>query len=415
MLTILRQLSKRARRMTGGSHIGVQHILVTVLFVLWSPVTLPICIGVAVMLLATDRIARQLSLSVHTRPQPAITHLRPRLKAGLYAIRWFLQTVNFAPIALKSTYILALDGVGRRSTARQQLRIANVPVDVYAASIEQSHREDVEYPIVVLLHGYNYGPLVCRRWMLVPIARTLQTLGCSVIVPEVDAKNTEDMEAIIRDLKSVLAWVGLHAGEMDGDADNVYIMGHGFGAYMALLLSVQSAAVQSRDDFRLQHPENDVRHPEVVLPNGLTEARIYAPEIESLVPKGLILLAPISDTQKYLEWEVSQGVTGLSPMRQILGRSCLFHSPAHLLFAARSVLTVEYLPSKMLIIHGGRDVVVQPSQSNMLEELLTGGGMLSVQKSFQPGLDHIDLLKGLDNAGLNKVSPVLNDVMAFVM
>ncbi|KZO97638.1 alpha/beta-hydrolase [Calocera viscosa TUFC12733] len=336
------------------------------------------------------------------------------MKAGLYAIRWFLRAADFAPIALKAMVSLVLDRVNPRSAVRKQKRVSNVPVDVYAASLGRRLREETNHPIIVLLHGGNYGPLVCRRWMMASIARNLQKLGCSVIVPEVDATNSEDMETIVRDLKSVLAWVGLHAAEIYGDAEDVYVMGHGFGAYLALLLTVQSAAVQSRDDFRLSHPEDDIRFPEVVLPNGLTEARIYAPDVDNLNIKGLVLLAPISDTQKYLEWESVQGVTSLSPMRQILGRSCLFHSPAHLLFAARSVLTVEYLPSNILIVHGACDNVVRASQSEMLHELLIGAGMQRTQKSFHPGLGHIDLLTGLDDAGPSKTSPVLNDVMAFI-
>ncbi|EJU00197.1 alpha/beta-hydrolase [Dacryopinax primogenitus] len=406
-----------------GPRVQRWRLLYLFLFILCFPITIPLSVSLIVPLLAADALARRLSLATYSRPPP-LTQFRERLKSGLYALRWLLQAVDFVPTMLYALKLVIWDVFDLRSGMRERRHISNVPVDIYLATPTASDKEK-SCPIVVFIHDGNYGPIVCRKWMMAPIACKLQRIGCTVIMPEVDPTKKEDMEVIIRNLKLVLAWTNTHAAEIHGDADEIYVMGHGFGAYLALLLSVQMAAVRSRNDYQLHNPDYQTsqdhddglaaHHHEVVLPNGLMEARIYAPDVSSVTIKGLILIAPISDTQKHLEWEATQGVSYLSPMRQILGRSCLFHSPAHLLFAARSILNVQYLPSKLLVLHGAQDMVVRSSQSDMLEELLMGAGLQTVQKRLYPKLDHMALLKGIEDDGVaNKSSVVLDDVIGFM-
>lgn len=49
--------------------------------------------------------------------------------------------------------------------------------------------------------------------------------------------------------------------------------------------------------------------------------------------------------------------------------------PAHLLYAARNIVKLDLLPSKILFIHGGLDKRVQHTQSETMKEIFRGVGV----------------------------------------
>lgn len=128
---------------------------------------------------------------------------------------------------------------------------------------------------------------------------------------------------------------------------------------------------------------------------GLHDVELYAPE-EAVPPvRGLILLGGVSDVVKAWRWERELNIEQLSWLRRSLGpshTSCLLHSPAHLLTAARNILDAQLFPPKLLLIHGGQDTVVRMEQSTLLRDLLKDVGVEQVRMRAYRTLGHVDLL-----------------------
>lgn len=82
------------------------------------------------------------------------------------------------------------------------------------------------------------------------------------------------------------------------------------------------------------------------------------------------------DPVKQLRLEVRRGIEQFSTLRRSLGGShsdMLKSSPAHMLYAARSLPKIA-LPPRCLIVHGGEDESVPLTQSVLLKSVLTGAG-----------------------------------------
>lgn len=66
-------------------------------------------------------------------------------------------------------------------------------------------------------------------------------------------------------------------------------------------------------------------------------------------------LSPVADVIKQVRHESKLWLEHVSPLRRALGSSqtrCMKHSLGHILFAARNLVEVEWLPERVLIIHG---------------------------------------------------------------
>ncbi|CAO1613400.1 unnamed protein product [Sympodiomycopsis kandeliae] len=137
---------------------------------------------------------------------------------------------------------------------------------------------------------------------------------------------------------------------------------------------------------------------DIPIPNGLRRVEIYGSEIEIPSISGLILLSGLSDVIKAFRYESSKGIEDLSILRRSLGPShtqCLLHSPAHLLYASKNLLDCHLLPPKILLIHGGKDLITPIEQSTLLKTLLIGIGVQHVKLRAYRSLGHVESLASL--------------------
>ncbi|KAK0553413.1 hypothetical protein OC861_001259 [Tilletia horrida] len=155
--------------------------------------------------------------------------------------------------------------------------------------------------------------------------------------------------------------------------------------------------------------------------NGLNRVEIYEPEIELPPIAGVILLAGVSDVIKGFRNETDRGIEHLSVLRRAMGpshTSCLLHSPAHLLFAAKNMLDTALLPPKFLLIHGGKDAVVPIEQSTLMKTLLVGVGINHVSLRAYRELGHAEALAalflGMGKASTKYAKQIAQDIVDFV-
>ncbi|KAE8261376.1 hypothetical protein A4X03_0g3309 [Tilletia caries] len=155
--------------------------------------------------------------------------------------------------------------------------------------------------------------------------------------------------------------------------------------------------------------------------NGLNRVEIYEAEIELPPIAGVILLAGVSDVIKGFRNETDRGVEHLSVLRRAMGpshTSCLLHSPAHLLFAAKNMLDTALLPPKFLLIHGGKDAVVPIEQSTLMKTLLVGVGISHVSLRAYRELGHAEALAalflGMGKSSTKYAKQLTQDIVNFV-
>ena len=92
----------------------------------------------------------------------------------------------------------------------------------------------------------------------------------------------------IQDARLVLRYIEEHAAEYGGDPTQIYFAGHGLGGLLALLLPIQQAVAESRDDFLNDWNGNDATDAHRI-PNGVANLKVYAGEVDVPKIKGLIL------------------------------------------------------------------------------------------------------------------------------
>ncbi|PWN38379.1 uncharacterized protein FA14DRAFT_159976 [Meira miltonrushii] len=155
--------------------------------------------------------------------------------------------------------------------------------------------------------------------------------------------------------------------------------------------------------------------------NGLRRVEIYEPEINVPPIAGIILLAGVFDVIKCFRNESDRGVEHLSVLRRSCGpshTSCLLHSPAHLLYAAKNILDTSLLPPRFLLVHGGKDAVVDVSQSTLLKTLLSGIGVENVKLRAYRELGHVEavasLFLGMGKASTRYSKQILSDISDFI-
>ncbi|SNX85204.1 uncharacterized protein MEPE_03913 [Melanopsichium pennsylvanicum] len=163
------------------------------------------------------------------------------------------------------------------------------------------------------------------------------------------------------------------------------------------------------------------RQAEQEVGNGLRRVEIYEPEIGIPAIAGVILLSGISDVIKGFRSESERGLEHVSYLRRAMGPShfnCLIHSPAHLLYAAKNILDTRLLPSKFLMVHGGKDGVVPVEQSTLLKTLLVGVGVHQVRLRAYRNLGHAEsiacLFLGMARSTTRYTRQISEDISSFV-
>ncbi|KAF8468028.1 alpha/beta-hydrolase [Gautieria morchelliformis] len=233
------------------------------------------------------------------------------------------------------------------------------------------------HPVIVFLPPQT-RPFPSSKWLFSSFGLNLSTvLSVMVVIPDLTPYPEGRIQSQIKDARLVLRYVEEHAARYGGDPTQIYFAGHGLGGLLALLLPIQQAVAESRDNY-LNHCSDAGTTEAQRIPNGVAKLKVYAGEIVVPKIKGLILFAPITDVDAHILHEGDRGVHHLSIVRRVCGPgqvASYFHSPAHLLYASRSILDVNKLPPKVLFLHGGLDEVVSHEQSETMKEFFRGVGV----------------------------------------
>lgn len=238
-------------------------------------------------------------------------------------------------------------------------------------------------PVIVFIHPGGWS--ITSKGHYIQLALRFRRLGFCVVVPNFTQFPEGRCEDSVSDLRQALAWVQRSAHQYGGDGNRVYLLGHGSGAHLALLTVVQDAVVHSRDDTPSSIP----------IPPGLNRLSIQDRYTSASQVEGLILLSGIYDPVKHVRTEARAGWEVISTLRRALGPShsqTLLNSPAHLMFASKHFLQIDRLPSKVLLIHGGRDTNVPIVQSVLCKTLLVAVGVEEVRLRAYRELGHLDSL-----------------------
>ncbi|KIO20276.1 hypothetical protein M407DRAFT_30068 [Tulasnella calospora MUT 4182] len=263
-------------------------------------------------------------------------------------------------------------------------------------------------PVIVFFHSPQLGPIKGKKWMYETLGRNLADKGYTVVIPDLTFYPEGKAKAMVQDVRRVLNWTMINIRRYGGDPFQIHVMGHSLGGHLALLTVLQEAIVLSRDK---------IDDPGVEMANGLRELKIYDRAVRVPPIQGLILLAPICNVNDQVIGETMRGVSHLSKLRRILGPShtrAMFHSPVHVLHAARNVIDPNLLPPKILFVHGGLDEEVSYLQSVLMKELMNGVGLPFVHCKIYP-LGHVDVVTALMmNQDEPHSSSIHDDLNAFM-
>jgi acetyl esterase/lipase len=120
---------------------------------------------------------------------------------------------------------MEISGPGRRA----------LYADVYLPDALQSQRA-----AVILLHGgaWRFG----SRADMAPYAKILSGLGFLAIAAEYRLLGEAAYPAQLEDVRDVIAWTRLHAGELGIDADKIAVEGFSAGGHLALIAAGTAAS-----------------------------------------------------------------------------------------------------------------------------------------------------------------------------
>ncbi|SJX64039.1 uncharacterized protein SRS1_14694 [Sporisorium reilianum f. sp. reilianum] len=207
----------------------------------------------------------------------------------------------------------------------------------------------------------------------------------------------------------------------DADDASASIPGHVMGASHRFPPPTSHSTARKTEEATSILTSAAYRKAEDEVGNGLRRVEIYEPDIALPPLAGVILLAGISDVIKGFRSESERALEHLSYLRRATGPShfsCLIHSPAHLLYAAKNIVDTQLLPSKFLLVHGGKDAVVPVEQSTLLKTLLVGIGVGEVRLRAYRNLGHAEavacLFLGMGRGLTRYTRQISEDVSSFV-
>jgi acetyl esterase/lipase len=217
-------------------------------------------------------------------------------------------------------------------------------------------------PLVVFWHGgrWSSGDKAEYRF----VAAALAELGYATAVPNYRLYPQVKMPGFMEDAARAASWAAEHATELEADAGRLYFMGHSAGAHIAALLAL----------------------------DGRYFASLHrsAPRIE-----GVIGLSGPYDFLPLREDDV----------RDIFG-------PPELYPASQPINFVSIGAPPMLLIHGARDTMVSPHNSQNLAAALIARGVPATLKMY-PNLVHADTVAAL-SLPMRRRAGTLADIETFV-
>lgn len=270
-------------------------------------------------------------------------------------------------------------------------------LDVYPPEVDVVKQNAIV--LIIVPTSFFSSSISSNRKLYMPMALRMRKLGYCVVVPDITYYPVCQIRQSVIDLRLALSWVGAHIFSYQGDPSRIYVMGMGISSELVALTLVQEAAVMSRV-VRRQHEENDDPSSEEEIDrlkfNKLME--IYAPQVRLPSLAGVVLAAGLSDVIKCYLHDVEMGTEHLGMLRRWAGPrqyQCIIHSPTHLLNNSKDNFDPAFLPSKFLLIHGGRDKLVPISQAALLQSLLLEVGVNHAKLLAYRDMGHFDTLKML--------------------
>lgn len=220
-------------------------------------------------------------------------------------------------------------------------------------------------PIVVFFYGGSWvrGERAWYRF----VGTALSARGVTVVIPDYRKYPQVKMDGFMDDAAAAVAWTRDHADELDGSADDIFIMGHSAGGQIAGLLA--------------------------------TDARWLAPY--TMQPRQLAGFIGLAGCYDFMPIPASEkdmlGMFGLTPEEQA---------------RAQPVRFVDGNEPPMMLLHGTADKEVEPANSQSLADAVhrVHG---EVTLKFYPGVKHSELLFAFSRP-FRDSADTLNDVLAFV-
>jgi acetyl esterase/lipase len=230
-------------------------------------------------------------------------------------------------------------------------------LDVYQPSMPSARA----LPVIIFWHGGGW--VDGNRGFYRFAGAALAQLGYVTILPDYRVYPEVRFPAFLDDAARAVAWVQQHAAQYGGDPHRIVLMGHSAGAHMAAMLAVNPVYLQ-----RAGADPHDII--------------------------GLIGLS---------------GPYRLEPNTPVLNE--IFSAP----YAPKDWQVVGYAsPSAppALLVHGGGDTLVWPSNTNDMAAALRAQGV-HVETKIYPGRSHADTVAALSVPARAR-APVLQDVADFM-
>lgn len=370
----------------------------------------------------TPKRCFQVTLSVWRYIRACVGFLR-------FGIDWYFQYKHLCEIQRNGSPALYVIDTDISESVVYSLPFSHKQLDVYPPATEPQtnvrEKSNGMYsgsPVVVFVPAALIPvQLTSNRKAYIQLATNMQQLGYCVVVPEITYYPKDRIRQSVVDLRLTLSWVGAHITTYGGDPSRLYLLGSGLSAELITLTLVQEAVVLSRTVNDPRAMDKHINRLPKDMEISLNKTELYAPQIRVPAVSGVILIAGLCDVIKGFRHECELGVEDLSILRRWTGpqsAQCLVHSPTHLLDYFKSMIDPSFLPSRFLLIHGGRDGYIPISHSILLKSLLEEIGVESVELRAFREMTHADTLKCLLACSSRQASyavPVMTAIYRFIL
>ncbi len=224
-------------------------------------------------------------------------------------------------------------------------------------------KSDKPYPVLVFFHGGAWRDGERDGYGF--LGRAFAARGIVTVVADYRKTPKARFPAFVEDSAAALAWVNANIAKHQGNADQMFVMGHSAGAHIAML-------------------------------TALDEKWLAAKGRDTSIIKGVIGLA---------------GPYDFLPLTTDSSKIALGHWPD--LTETQPITYARADAPSLLLLTGDTDTVVKPRNSQRLAaRMLEIGG--KQQLKIYPGVDHADIVMAIARPFRTK-APVIADVTEFIM
>jgi acetyl esterase/lipase len=223
-------------------------------------------------------------------------------------------------------------------------------------------KSDKPYPVLVFFHGGAWRDGERDGYGF--LGRAFAARGIVTVVADYRKTPKARFPAFVEDSAAALAWVNANIAKHQGNADQMFVMGHSAGAHIAML-------------------------------TALDEKWLAAKGRDTSIIKGVIGLA---------------GPYDFLPLTTDSSKIALGHWPD--LTETQPITYARADAPSLLLLTGDIDTVVKPRNSQRLAaRMLEIGG--KQQLKIYPGVDHADIVMAIARPFRTK-APVIADVTEFI-